>query len=108
MEFKDIDGKADITISASYQQSLWRNSNALKTLVFKSLFGPRSHVLLTACGPGENAYEDHERREGRFTAALLRTLRGKVTSNMTYYELMMRLEDLPGCVTLPIPHATPI
>ena len=103
MEFKDLDGKADITISASYQQSL-RHYDDVRELQYMFL-GIVSHVHLTACAAGENAYEDYERHEGRFTAALLRALRGADTSKTTYKELMRRLEHLPGCVTLSIPPA---
>ena len=105
MEFKDLDGYTYITVSTSYQQSLWRHSDATE-LKFRSLSGPRSYVLLTACGLGENAHEDYARHEGRFTAALLRALRGADTSKTTYAELMRRLEDLPGCVMLLIPPAS--
>ena len=97
-----MDGKTDITVSASYEQSLWRDNRVFRS----AISGLRSHFLLMACSLKENAYEDHERREGRFTAALLRALRGADTSKTNYAELMRRLEDLPGCVMLSIPPAS--
>ena len=104
MEFKDLNGETDITVSASYQQSIWRDNNV--SGLDLSILSPRSQVLLTACAAGKNAYEDHERREGRFTAALLRVLKGADRSKITYKQLMRRLEDLPGCVMLSIPPAS--
>lgn len=56
----------------------------------------RSHVLLAACGAKEKAIEKN--RKGRFTQALLKTLRSLGAERATYREVMKRLplSELPG------------
>lgn len=52
-----------------------------------------SHVLLAACGANEEAKE--QGGKGRFTSALLETLRRFGVERLTYYELMKRV-NIPG------------
>ncbi|KZV76182.1 hypothetical protein PENSPDRAFT_474063 [Peniophora sp. CONT] len=97
MEFKSLDGKTDITISASYEQYLFPGDHrGIADLPEFANAGLRSHIVLAACGPKENAYEDRQRHEGRFTSALLRVLKGAGADAITYAELMRRLDNLPS------------
>ena len=55
--------------------------------------GLRSHMLLSACGAKELAYE--YQGMGVFTAALLKVLVGAVTREITYTTLLQLLPSLP-------------
>lgn len=53
-----------------------------------------SHVLLSACGEKERAWEENAR--GRFTTALLALLKNVNSNTMTYIDLIRRLPLLPS------------
>ncbi|KAF5326404.1 hypothetical protein D9611_000943 [Ephemerocybe angulata] len=54
--------------------------------------GLRSHVLLAACAQHEEARE--EKDSGDFTRVLLKALSGVATTEITYEDLMQRMESL--------------
>ena len=101
--FKTPDGKADLTVDASYQKDIWGGDSVrgIAQLAEFANGGLQSHVVLAACASDESAYEDRHTREGRFTSAFLRAVKVAGTDTMTYSELMRRLEILPSCVACP-------
>ncbi|KAJ2925983.1 hypothetical protein H1R20_g11114, partial [Candolleomyces eurysporus] len=68
--------------------------------------GLRSHVLLAACAPHEQAHESGS--SGAFTKTLLGALNGANTTELTYEGLIERMESLKTKVanTKPILHVT--
>ncbi|KZV77213.1 hypothetical protein PENSPDRAFT_679412 [Peniophora sp. CONT] len=105
LEFKTEDGETDLTVDVSYQKDIWDSDDAARGLFLLPQFansGLQSHIVLSACGPTQSAFENSRTHEGHFTSAFLRTIEESgMGTTMTYSELMDRLE------TKPLPWQTP-
>lgn len=77
----------DLVIPDDLDRDIWRG-RADEIPAGFSHHGLRSHVLLAACRETEIAYERD--RQGQFTSALLRTLKGWDTS-LTYAQILERI-----------------
>lgn len=56
--------------------------------------GLRSHVILSACGSQELAYEDTVKERGYFTTALLNILTSTRADQITYTQLIKQIQIL--------------
>ncbi|KAF8752583.1 Caspase domain [Rhizoctonia solani] len=66
---------------------------SVNQLIADHLRPGRSHVLLAACGHTERAYEDPKTKKGIFTDALLRLLKSRPITELTYKAIF---EDFPN------------
>ncbi|KZV70057.1 hypothetical protein PENSPDRAFT_607783 [Peniophora sp. CONT] len=84
----------NVSIPSSLDENIWSNlpeDRALSVVSGFAMYGTRSHVLLAACLEGEKAHEENHR--GKFTGALLHTLRQVETHKLTYKDLMERITE---------------
>ncbi|KAF8553761.1 hypothetical protein OG21DRAFT_1197024 [Imleria badia] len=89
--------KLDYTIPDDLDQDIW-GDRAGKIHPKFAYHGLQSHVLLAACGEDGCAYEYEGR--GRFTAAILETLKNCAIDNITYTEVLEHIhldQQNPHC-----------
>ncbi|QRW19849.1 ICE-like protease (caspase) p20 domain protein [Rhizoctonia solani] len=67
---------------------------SVNQLVADHLRPGRSHVLLAACGHTERAYEDPKTKKGIFTDALLRLLKSRPITELTYKAIFENFPNL--------------
>jgi hypothetical protein len=60
--------------------------------------GLESHIFLSACRADESACEDDLNGHGRFTTALLKVFNMTSPDQLTYGQVLERLECIPGYV----------
>jgi hypothetical protein len=86
-------------IPADLDQNIWGRSGHDRGTKYEPGFlhkGLRSHVFLAACSAKEKAFEDSINKQGAFTHALLSLLEVVSADQLTYAELLGRIDAIPA------------
>ena len=89
-------GLENHNIHPSLDSDIWGSENNPRGIQSAAATGLSSHVLLSACSADEVAREDGGK--GRFTTALLKVFNKTSPDQLTYEQVMNRLDQIPRCV----------